>query len=417
MDINCLKGTKDIFGPEIENWQRLEQISREIFRLYSYQEIRTPIIENTSLFARSIGKATDIVQKEMYSFKDKGDRDISLRPEETASVVRAYIQHGFYRQKGTAKFYYIGPMFRSERPQAGRMRQFHQIGVEAIGSENPFLDAEIILLLNEILKKSGVKKYEFKVNSLGCAEDRKKYRDVLKKSVEPDFEKLCLDCKKRYDVNILRILDCKNETCRQICSKLPVITDCLCARCENHFAEVLKMLDTFNLPKKVDTHLVRGLDYYTSTAFEVTAQGLGAQDAVAAGGRYDNLVAELGGPKTGACGFAIGMERLISIMPEVEKADKKKNPFVYLIYFDKVVHQHAFKIMSILRENGICADIDYLQNSVKSQMRQANSANADYVIIIGEDEVKNGVLTIKNMKSSAQEQVPQNKLLDFFKNE
>lgn len=416
MNIKCLKGTKDILWPEVETWQRLEAVVKKIFDLYSYREIRTPIIEVTNLFSRSIGQGTDIVQKEMYSFKDKGEREISLRPEETASVVRAYIQHEVFREKGVAKFYYIGPMFRSERPQAGRMRQFHQIGVEAIGAKSPYLDAEIILLLNDILNQAKVRNYLFKINNLGCVRDRGEYKNILKKAIEPNLKDLCEDCKKRYELNILRVLDCKNENCRAIISRLPVIRDCLCGDCRQHFNKVVDLLDKFAVPKKIDEYLVRGLDYYTGTTFEVTAENLGANDAVAAGGRYDDLVEELGGPKTGACGFAIGVERLISSMAQENNPGKSAAPFVYLVCLDKNFYSKVFEFTTLLRNNGISSEMDYLECSLKSQMRQANSLGAKYVIIIGEDEIKNGSLTIKNMKDAQQQKIAQDNIVDFFVN-
>lgn len=416
MNIKCLKGTKDILWPEVEVWQRLEVAVKKIFDLYSYREIRTPIIENTTLFSRSIGQGTDIVQKEMYSFKDKGDREISLRPEETASVVRAYLEHEIFRGKAVAKFYYIGPMFRSERPQAGRMRQFHQIGVEAIGAKTPYLDAEVILLLNDILKQLKVRNYLFKLNNLGCIQDRVKYKNVLKKAVEPHLKELCSDCKKRYELNILRVMDCKNENCRPVISCLPVIRDFLCKECQDHFVHVLNLLDKFVVPKETDEYLVRGLDYYTGTTFEVRAENLGANDAVAAGGRYDNLVEELGGPKTGACGFAIGIERLIASMAQEDNLIENTAPFVYVVCLDKIFYPQAFELMMLLRNNKISTEMDYLGRSLKSQMRQANSIGAKYVIIIGEDEIKTGSLTIKDMTNARQQKITQDNLADFFLN-
>jgi histidyl-tRNA synthetase len=419
MNINSLKGTKDIFWPEIEIWQRIEEISRQIFSRYSYREIRTPIIELTSLFARSIGSSTDIVQKEMYSFKDKGQREICLRPEETASVVRAYIQHSIFRQRKLAKFYYIGPMFRSERPQAGRMRQFHQIGVEAIGSKNPLLDVEIIILLHEILTKVKAKNYVFKINSLGCPDDRKKYKVSLKSAVKPHLKALCTDCKRRYNLNVLRILDCKNKNCCSIITKLPIIRDYLCDRCQEHFDKVIGLLDKYKIPKEIDAYLVRGLDYYTGTTFEVIAKELSGQNAIAAGGRYDKLVAELGGPELGACGFAIGIERLFGCISEKDKHDlkQKKGLFIYIVYFNEETRLRSFEVLSFLRKNGISADMDYSSlgcPSLKSQMRQANTLGAKYTIIIGENEIKNHILTVKNMKSGQQKKITQEELLNFL---
>ncbi len=421
MTLNSLKGTKDIFWPEIEIWRHLEDISRQIFNIYSYREIRTPIIEYTSLFARSIGKSTDIIQKEMYSFKDKGQRQICLRPEETASVVRSYIQHGALRRRKVEKLFYIGPMFRSERPQAGRMRQFHQIGVESIGSRSPLMDAEIMLLLNEILSKSKVKNYTFKINNLGCDKCQPCYKNILKKTIKPHLGKLCSDCKKRYNLNVLRILDCKNESCTKIISNLPIMADYLCPDCKQHFEKLRKLIGKFKIPSEIDTHLVRGLDYYTGATFEVVAKNLGAKDAVAAGGRYDKLVEELGGFATAACGFAIGIERLISSIDQKDKDDlageRRKSLFIYVVCLDEKTRLEGFEILSELRKNNICAEMDYSGAqcpSLKSQMRQANNLGAKYVIIIGEDEIREKVLTIKNMESGKQEKIAQDKLVHFF---
>lgn len=416
MMINSLKGTRDIFSPEIEIWQYLEEISRNLFKIYSYQEIRTPIIEQTSLFSRSIGQATDIVQKEMYSFIDKGRRTICLRPEETASVVRAYVQHGFYQQKQINKFYYIGPMFRSERPQAGRMRQFHQIGVEAIGAANPLIDVEVIMLLNEILRKIGIKRenYFFKINSLGCFKDRESYQENLSKHIKPHLKKLCAECQNRFNLNVLRMLDCKNERCRGILSASPSITQHLCGECGHYFEQVVTLLEKFDIVIKKDHHLVRGLDYYTGITFEVTAKDLGAQNALAAGGRYNNLVKELGGPETGACGFAAGMERLISCMPERIIPAGRKKPSVYVVCLESQNSLKGFEVISELRRNGITAEMDYLGRTLKSQMRQADAFNSTHTILIGEDEIKSGTFTVKNMENGRQEKILQKNLLDVF---
>ena len=310
MSIKRLKGTQDILPQDVKLWQEIESKARKIFDVYGYQEIRTPIIEEAALFTRSVGTESDIVKKQIYSFQDQGERNICLRPEETASVCRAYIENQLDKTEGFVKLFYIGPMFRSERPQAGRFRQFHQIGVEVIGSYSVHLDAEVLTLLDNILKQAGISDCVFHINSLGCEKDKAAIKSRLKKDLKDNISALCQDCNRRYEANILRILDCKVASCRKIIDCVS-LGDELCDECMSKFVQLKTLLDKAKIKYETDPKLVRGLDYYTGIVFEVKSKSIGAQDAIAAGGRYDNLIADLGGEPTGATGFAIGMERII----------------------------------------------------------------------------------------------------------
>ncbi|MCK5306243.1 MAG: histidine--tRNA ligase [Candidatus Omnitrophica bacterium] len=415
MKIKSLKGTNDILSPKINKWRHLEESARRIFECYGYQEIRTPIIEHTSLFKRSIGEETDIVQKEMFTFSDNANRSISLRPEETPSVARAYIEHNIDKQTGLAKFFYIGPMFRSERPQAGRYRQFHQFGAEAIGSYSPYLDAEIIALMDEIVKTLKLKNYEIQINSLGCGNDRHKYKKRLAKIAENKprlISKLCVNCQRRIKNNPLRILDCKNPTCRELMDDFPTPFDCICEKCLNHYEKLKKILKQLKIPFKENRFLVRGLDYYTGTTFELTHTGLGAQNAICGGGRYDNLISSFGGPEMGACGFAFGIERLL-LACESENIEFKINKAktVYIAALDEPSYEMSFEILHHIRQTGIQAHMAYEIKSLKAQMRQANRLEAGYVIIIGENELKSKTFTVKDMAKHTQTSVDKKELL------
>ena len=409
--IKRLKGTEDLFSQKLDIINYLEFTSRQLLALYGYKEIRTPIIEERGLFVRSVGKETDIVCKQMYSFKDQGERDICLRPEETASVVRAYLENRLDKTEGFVKLFYIGPMFRCERPQAGRLRQFNQIGVEAIGSYSPYADAEIIILLDNLLQAYGMVNYLFKINSLGCEKDKDKIKESLRKELKSNLNCLCDDCQRRYETNILRVLDCKNETCKKIIKSLSLSNE-LCKDCAEDFKILQNALDGAGIKYEVSPLLVRGLDYYTKAVFEVTAEGLGAQNAIAAGGRYDNLVSDLGGDKTGACGFAIGVERIVEILSKESPKEltKMKKDITYIVTLGEQAYREGFQILNTLRKNNIAADIDFQQRSLKAQMRYANKIGAKYVIIIGEDECKENILTLKNMETGNEEKVPFNKI-------
>jgi histidyl-tRNA synthetase len=404
--IKALRGTKDLLPEEARLWTFLEEKARGVFACFDFSEMRTPIIEESSLFVRSIGQGTDIIEKQMYTFLDRGERSISLRPEATASVVRAYLEHGMDKNTGLAKLFYIGSMFRAERPQAGRARQFHQIGVEAIGSYNPHLDAEVIALLCAILDSFNIIGYKIKLNSLGCAKDKSDLSLGLRKSLEGSISDLCDDCKVRYEKNVLRILDCKEEKCKHAIRKVFQGTEAyLCPECKAHFDSVKSALDILKVDYQIEPHLVRGLDYYTKTTFEVTHHKLGAQDAIAAGGRYDNLVSDLGGPETGACGFAIGMERAamaIHDMPAV-----KEGIDIFVATIGDEAYRLGFRLAMELRNVGISADIDYEGRSLKAQMRAADKTGARLTALIGEDEIKNHSITVRNMRTKEQLTIPE----------
>ncbi len=417
MNIKRLKGTQDILPIESGLWQSVERISRKVFSSYGYKEIRTPIIEETRLFARSVGQETDIVKKQMYSFLDQGKRDISLRPEETASVVRAYIENRLDNTEGFVKLYYMGSMFRSERPQAGRFRQFNQIGVEAIGSCSTYLDAETIILLDNLLKKLGLTKYSFYINSLGCEKDKSNIINILKKELQNRISELCDDCKARYDTNILRVLDCKCDGCKKAVKTIS-INGILCQDCEKSFLSLQEILKSNDVEFTIMPALVRGLDYYTGLVFEVSAGSLGAQDAIAAGGRYDNLVSDLGGSKQGAIGFAIGLERIIRLLSEISPSSVfNKGVSVFVVTIGEQAYKAGFDILYKLRGADIPSDIDYQNKSLKAQMRYADRIKAEYVLIIGEDELKQGKVCLKNMSDSSQSDVMLDNIVNEVKKE
>jgi len=410
----ALRGMKDILPGESGVWQFVEKKAQETFRLYGYKEIRTPILEETTLFTRSIGEGTDIVQKEMYTFKDKGGRKVSLRPEATAPVVRAYLENNLNKSGGLTKLFYIGPMFRSERPQAGRQRQFYQIGVEAIGSVNPYLDAEVISLMKAYFDSIGLDGYKIKINSLGCSKDKTALKNKLKKFLSTQTARLCKDCKVRYKKNILRVFDCKTDSCKALLREAPKMIDNLCTDCNDQFSKVKSSLDSLGVKYEVDPFIVRGLDYYTKTALEVTHVKLGAQDAIAAGGRYDNLVKDLGGAKTGACGFAIGVERVITAL-DIDKS-KESAPALYFATIGEKPYQKGFEFVNKLRSSGIGCEIDYESKSLKAQMRQANKLNAKFVAILGEDELEKGIVALRDMSCGEQEELKLESFIQEIKN-
>ncbi|NQT90218.1 MAG: histidine--tRNA ligase [Candidatus Omnitrophica bacterium] len=411
-----LRGTQDILPEDIKAWSLIEDISRKKLAVYGYREIRTPIIEEAGLFTRSVGQDSDIVKKQMYSFQDQGGRNICLRPEETAAVVRAYLENHLDKKEGFSKLFYIGPMFRSERPQAGRMRQFHQVGVEAIGSYSPYLDAEIIILLDELLRGYGLSENTFKINSLGCDKDKEAIKKFLKETFKGEVDSLCDDCRRRYETNILRMLDCKRPSCRKVLSSASSLESCLCKDCSDDFDKLRQILDDLGLRYEVTPNLVRGLDYYTKVVFEVVTKGLGAQDAVAAGGRYDNLIAEFGGTATGACGFAIGIERVIESLSKVAPPGlEEERGVVFIATLGEEAYKEGFKILKNLRSEGIPADIDYQQKSLKAQMRYADKLKARSVVIIGEDELKSNSALIKDMAGSTQKSVALPELTEELK--
>ncbi len=400
------RGTKDILPADIGAWRYLENTMRDICARFGYEEIRTPIFEHTELFQRGIGDTTDVVEKEMYTFTDRGERSLTLRPENTASVVRAYVEHKLYAENSPTKLFYIGPMFRYDRPQAGRYRQFHQFGVEALGAVGPNIDAEIIILAVTVLQSLGLKDLKLKINSVGCPKCRPEHRNRLQEFFKPKFNELCKDCQSRFDRNPLRILDCKVPHCGELSVGAPSLGECLCEECSSHFEKLKELLTSAGLTYEVDTNLVRGLDYYTRTAFEIQYTPLGAQSAVCGGGRYDGLVKEVGGPETPGIGFAMGMERiLLALESQNLIPDTNFSTDVYAICTNEENFSLTFKTVIDLRREGLKAEFDFNGRSMKAQMKQANRYNAKYVLIFGEDEVKNGKVVLRDMLNSDQKEI------------
>jgi histidyl-tRNA synthetase len=393
-----IKGTKDILPEETADWQYVESVIRRVMQNFNYQEIRTPVFEQTGLFARSIGELTDIVSKEMYTFLDRSEESLTLRPEGTAATLRAYIQNNLGEQSPLAKVYYIGPMFRQERPQAGRLRQFHQFGAEALGASSPQLDVEMMLLPLEIYKQLGIDHIALKINSVGCEKCRPAYKQLLQTELQKIFTQLSHDSQVRVEQNPLRVLDSKDEKDRELTAGMPLMKEHLCEQCAVHFASVHSLLDALTIPYEVDGRLVRGLDYYTKTAFEITSTALGSQDALAGGGRYDLLVEELGGKQTPGVGFAAGIERLLMVLSKLGKNESASPaPVLFFVGMDEPARMWAFLKATELRRQGICTEVDYLGRSIKSQMREADRQQAHYVIVVGEQELKTKTARLKNM--------------------
>lgn len=400
--IKAIYGTRDILPDEADRWQRIISTVSRISARYNYDFIMPPIFEATELFARGIGEISDIVTREMYTFKDQGGRSLTLRPEGTASVVRAYIEHSLGATRGLVKVWYAGPMFRQERPQAGRYRQFYQFGVEAIGSLDPVLDAEVICLNYDILKDLGIDDLALEINSIGMPEDRKAHKEAFDKFVEPNIKRYCQDCQRRFRSNPLRMFDCKENSCQNLLSDAPVVFDYLCDENRRHFDEVLSNLEIADLPFTLNKRLVRGLDYYTRTAWEFKSGKLGSQDSVSGGGRYDLLVEQLGGLPTPGIGFAAGVERVLMAMPsQARKSDREKFGF-FIAVGDQKFKTEAFKLLNAIRSMGFPADIDYLGRSLKGQMKQANKSGLSYALILAEDEVAKGKVAARNMMNSKQ---------------
>ena len=413
MKYQAIKGVKDILPKNIGKWHFLEKTAKELFETFCYYEIRVPVFEKTAVFSRSIGEDTDIVEKEMYTFKDKGDESITLRPEGTASIARAFVEHQMYNPASVVKLYYSGPMFRFERPQSGRFRQFYQIGVEAFGSEDPSIDAEVIFILMELLRRVGIPSLELNLNNIGCPACRPIYRDKLQNYFDSRLNALCKNCNQRNVKNPLRILDCKNKGCIEIVNNAPTIDQFRCEKCKVNFDQVQDLLNKLDTPFKINLRLVRGLDYYSRTAFEVLASGLGAQNAVAGGGRYDGLVKEFGGPQTPAVGFAMGVERIISLMEHQEKFTFKPN--VFIVSLGDTAKETAFRLLNKLRMAAVPSNWSNSQGSLKSQMRKADRSGADFVLIIGENELKNEKLILRNMQTSQQEEIPLKNIVESVK--
>jgi histidyl-tRNA synthetase len=405
--MQALKGTHDILPEEVYKWDYMEGVIRDVCARYGYKEIRTPIIEATELFQRGIGDTTDVVTKEMYTFTDRGNRSVTLRPENTASAVRAYLEHKMYGDQQVHKMFYIGSMFRYDRPQAGRYREFHQFGLEVLGASSPLADAEVIAMACEIFHKLGLRDLDLHLNSIGDKNCRPAYRKKLIEFFEGKKDQLCDDCRERLYKNPLRILDCKEEGCKKASVGAPEITDYLCDDCHAKFEAVKHYLDGLGISYTVDPRLVRGLDYYTNTAFEIQYPPLGAQSAVCGGGRYDGLVEEIGGPSTPGIGFAIGLERLLLAleMQNLIPAPKSQQR-VYIAALGEDAVAEGFKIQEELRGLGVLTDMDLQGRSLKGQMKQAGKLDSQFTVIIGSNELEKGAAAVKNMADGTQEDIP-----------
>ena len=413
--LKAITGTKDILPAEIKNWDYLNEIVHSAMKNFNYKEIRTPVFEETALFSRGIGEATDIVSKEMYTFLDRSETSVTLKPEMTASVVRAYVEHSINKQQSLSKMFYISPMFRQERPQAGRFRQFHQFGAEALGSFSPALDAEMIILAYNILDKLGLQGLHVKINSLGVPASREKYKEVLRKYLEDKKSGLSDESKNRFDTNIMRIFDSKDERDKKIMENAPLLMEHLDDESLEHFEEVKQLLLAAKIPYEIDPKLVRGLDYYTNTTFEITSESVGSQNALCGGGRYDLLVEQLGGTPTPGVGFAAGIERILLAcenqgllnLPE-EKID------LYVVTLNKELNKEAYSLAIEFRKENIAVELDYAMRSVKAQMREANRMNAKYVLFFGGDEYEEGKITLKNMSEGDQEIYDKDSIIEII---
>ncbi|NVM20319.1 MAG: histidine--tRNA ligase [Desulfobacterales bacterium] len=413
--ITLVRGFKDILPAETALWQHLEDVARQLFDDFGFAELRIPVLEQTELFARSIGADTDIVEKEMYTFADRSGASLTMRPEATASVVRAYIEHKLYAKDPVWKLYTIGPMFRRERPQKGRYRQFYQINAEVFGLEDPRADAELILLLMTLMGRLELSGIMLHINSLGCAACRPHFKEALRSFLTESTAELCSDCLRRREKNPLRIFDCKVPACKEAMLDAPSILDHLCDQCRSHFETVQASLERFQIPYQTNHRLVRGLDYYTRTAFEVLAEALGAQDAVAGGGRYDSLVKALGGPDQPGIGFAIGVDRLIELLAH-QRQGLEKRPHLFIAALGTGAQDRAFGWLQELRMQNVRTEMDFADRSLKAQMRRANKLGAPYVLIVGDRELEEGSAELRNMSTKEQEKVRLQDLVEVVVN-
>ena len=409
---NAPKGTKDLLPAQAYKWHYVERKFAEICKNYGFKEIRTPMFEHTEVFARGIGDTTDVVQKEMYTFNDHGNRSITLKPEGTSGAVRAFIEHKQYAEVQPTKYYYDTDCFRYEKPQSGRLRHFHQFGIEVFGTPNMLADSEVICLANDFLNQLGITEIELRINSVGCPECRKKHREALKEFLRPRYDELCNTCKERYDRNPMRILDCKSEICQEIVKDAPRMLDYLCDDCKNAFEELKSNLTAMGIECKVDSNIVRGLDYYTKTAFEFVTTSIGAQGTVCGGGRYDHLIEELGGPPIPGVGFGLGIERLLMLMdacgaqfPADDSVD------VFIAVMGERAKAFGLKLCRELRQSGVAAEMDTLARNIKGQFKYADRLNAKYTLVIGENELDKGVVSLKDMSMSQQREI---KIEDIF---
>lgn len=408
------RGTNDILPAEIPLWLALEETSRNILNRYGYREIRTPSFEETALFVRSLGQTSDVVQKQMLNLATEKQDGLSLRPEGTAAIVRSYIENDIDKKWQLAKLFYIGPMYRGERPQKGRLRQFHQIGVEAIGISNPYLDADVISLSARLLEGFGISDYKIKINTLGSPQDKENFSKHLRQQLKPSLSKLCEDCQQRFERNVFRILDCKVEGCRAVVQSLDLGQSHLSQESKDYFNQVKEALTALQVSFEVSPFLVRGLDYYTHTAFEISHESLGSQDAIGAGGRYDNLVEELGGAKAGAIGFALGIERILIVKSQgVELTDPKIDSFI--VTMGDAAYKKGFLLLNEIRKSSVSCEMNYEKASVKSQMRLADKYGARLVIILGDDELKDNMVVLKDMRTGTQEKISISSIFDIIR--
>ena len=404
--INVPKGTKDVLPSDSYKWQFVEKTAREVASLFGASEIRTPTFEHTEVFLRGVGETTDIVNKEMYTFLDKGGRSITLKPEGTAGVARAFVENGMHSQVLPAKLFYITQCFRYERPQAGRLREFHQFGIEFLGATDANIDAETIMLAKTFLDKVGIKNITLYLNSIGCKECRKKYQQALKEYLSDNIDKMCPLCKERLEKNPLRVLDCKNQDCKEITKDAPKILDYICDDCNSHFEKVQNLLTIAGVEFKVDPNIVRGLDYYNRTVFEFVSENIGAQGTVCGGGRYDGLIAQLGGSDVPGIGFAVGIERILMLLENTGVKIENPNKVEYYIApMGEKESQKAFEIVCKLRQKGITADFDHMNRSIKAQFKYADKIGAKKVIVIGSDELTNNCVKVKDMQSGEEQMV------------
>ncbi len=410
------KGTHDLLPEQAYKWQYVEKIIAQICENYGYKEIRTPVFEHTELFARGMGETTDVVKKEMYTFQDKGDRSITLRPEGTAPTVRSYIENSLYAMPQPVKMHYITSCYRYERPQAGRLREFHQFGVEALGTEKPSLDAEIVSMAMELLSRLGIKGLSLNINSIGCPKCRQAYNDKLKEYLKTYVDTLCAVCVERYEKNPLRILDCKIDKHHESIKNAPILIDFICESCKQHFEMFKAYLDNMHIPYQIDLGIVRGLDYYTKTVFEIVSKDIGAQSTVCGGGRYDGLVKQLGGPDTPAIGFGLGLERLILTMEAQGIHIQQPKPIkVFIAHIGEMADMKAQSLVYMIRKQGISADKDHMGKSVKAQMKYANKLGAQYTIVIGQDEIDTDKAELKNMENGETQTVELSRLAELLK--
>ena len=411
------RGTKDITPKDVYKWHYVEKKFREICALYGYEEIRTPIFEHTEVFARSVGDTTDVDQKEMYSFTDRGDRQLSLKPEGTAGVIRSFIENKMYADTQPTKLYYITPCFRYERPQAGRQRQFHQFGIEVLGSDGPSVDAEVISLAVQFFNEMGLKNLSVNINSVGCPTCREEYNRKLKEYLDKKVDVLCETCLERKDKNPMRVIDCKNPHCKENLQDIPFMIDHLCDDCKDHFEKLQTYLKEMDINYVVDKTIVRGLDYYKKTAFEIISNDIGSQSTVCGGGRYDGLVEMLGGPKgISGIGFGLGVERLLLTLENNNiEIENPKSTDIYIATIGDAAKTKSFKLIKDLRSNHISADNDHLDKSLKAQFKYSDKLNAKYTVVIGDDELANDTATLKNMKTSEQTTIKLSELVDELK--